>query len=95
MSTQPTSRRLATFDQAARLYGVSARTFRNYVGRGLFPAYRMPGVRGLLLDLNEVEAAMRRLPARAAKAAFGSYGPNADIRTLAARPIVVNDGLDR
>ena len=88
MST--TNRRLVTMQQCATHEAVSERTIRNYIGKGYFPAYRMPGVRGLFVDLNEVEAAMRRLPARRAKAAFGSYGPNADIRTLPARPVVVH-----
>lgn len=89
MSNQSTSRRIVSTQQCANHQGVSDRTIRNYIGKGFFPAYRMPGRRGLLVDLIEVEAAMRRLPARVAKAAVGSYGPNADIRTLSARPIVV------
>lgn len=88
-SLQP-RQQFSKIEPAAESYGVTPRTFRNYIGKGLFPAYRVRGQRGLLVDLNEVEAAMRRLPARKAKAAFGSYGPNADIRTLPARPVVVH-----
>lgn len=89
MPSQPTSRRLVSTQQCAIYESVSERTIRNYIAKGYFPAYRTSGIRGLVVDLNEVEAAMRRLPARRAKAAFGSYGPNADIRTLPARAVVV------
>jgi excisionase family DNA binding protein len=86
-STNPT--RLASLDQTARYLGVSTRTVRHYLGHGYFTGYRTPGTRGLLFDLDEVDAAMLRLPARKARAAHGSYGPKAVIRDLPRRPVVV------
>jgi len=93
MSTQSNSRRLVSTQQCASHEGVSERTIRNYIGKGYFPAYKMPGVRGLLVDLDEAESAMRKIPGRRAKAGTGSYGPNARIVRLPARPVVVDDGL--
>lgn len=88
-------RRLSSVEQNARRHSVSARTMRNYIGKGFFPAYRMPGVRGVLLDEYEVDAALRAIPAARAKAGVGSYGPNATIIDLPAQPVIVHDGIDR
>ena len=86
-------RRLGSFEQAAAEHQVSSRTMRNYLGRGYFKAYRIRGVRGVLLDLDEVDAAMRRLPRKLGKAGFGSYGPKAEIIDLPPRAVIVNDRL--
>ena len=76
--------RLVTAAHAARRYAVSDRTIRNYIGNGYFPAYRIPGQRGILVDLDEVEAAMNRLPRTRAKASAQAYGPKAQIVVLPA-----------
>src|SRR5829696_8275033 len=83
-------RRPIKFEDAPVRYGVSERTFRNYVAKGYFPAYRMPGVRGLVLDLDEVEEAMRRLPARRGKAGRSSYGLNAKIVSIPQQALLVD-----
>lgn len=83
--------RLATIEQTAHYLDRSSRTVRNYISKGFFPAYRRPGKRGLFIDLNEVDGAMRALPARKAHAAAGSYGPKARIVTLPVRAEVVGD----
>ena len=88
--------RLSSIDNAARHLGCTPRTVRNYIAKGFFPAYKQPGVRGLLLDLDEVDRAMARIPARRAHAGVGSYGPNANIRPLPVRAEVVQrDGEQR
>lgn len=84
-----TNRRLVTPYQLGQAMGVTERTVRRYIGAGHFPAYQMPGVSGVLVDLDEAQAAMRRVPGRRAKAGTGTYGPNARIVRLAARPVVV------
>ena len=38
---------------------VSMRTIDNWIARGLIVAYRMPGERGLVFDLNEVDELIR------------------------------------
>jgi hypothetical protein len=86
-------RRWGTFAHAAREQGVSERSVRNYLAKGYFPAYRMRGIKGVLLDLDEIEAAMRKLPSRLAKAGVGAYGPKAVILEIPPQVIIVNDGL--
>lgn len=78
------SRRLVTLRQAAAYLGVVERSIRNYIGAGHFPAYRVRGVRGVMVDLDEVDAAMRKLPARVARPGYGQYGPKATIVDLGA-----------
>ena len=63
----PRPRRLATFAELARYLGVADRTGRNYAAKGFFTLYKVPGVRGVLVDLDEVDATIRRLPARVAR----------------------------
>jgi hypothetical protein len=68
---------------------VSDRTIRNYLAKGYFGAYRRPGVRGgLIFDLDEVDAALRLLPARSARASANAYGPKAVVRPL---PVMAAD----
>lgn len=74
--------RLASIEEVARYLGRHPRTVRNYIAKGYFPAYRRPGAQGLLIDLDEVDRAMRLLPARKARSAHGSYGPKARIIEL-------------
>lgn len=80
-------RRLVKPADLARRKGLSERTIRNYIGHGYFPAYKVPGVRGVLLDMDEVERAMALLPASAARASKQAYGPKARIVVLSAAPV--------
>lgn len=82
-------RRLATIQQTANHLRVSDRSIRNYISRGLFPAYRVPRVRGVLLDLDEVDQVMRRVPSKIARPGYGSFGPKAKIIDLPAQAVVV------
>lgn len=91
MTNQTPRQRLVTLHQFSRHMSVSERTVRNWISEGHFPAYRVPGVRGVVVDLDDAEAAIRRLPSTKVRPGFGSFGPNADIRTLNQRPIVVED----
>ena len=84
------SRRLVKPRVVADRHGVSERTIRNYIGQGYFPAYRVRGARGILVDLDEVEHAMRMLPARSARASKQAYGPKARIVILAPQPVVID-----
>ncbi len=84
-------RRLVTFDLLARHLVVSTRTARSWASQGYFPIYKMAGVRGALIDLDEAEAAIRRLPSTKVRPGFGSFGPLAVVKTLPAQAIVVED----
>ncbi len=56
-------RRLATVDMVARYLNCIPRTVRNHVSRGLYPGYKIPGTRGIRIDLNDVDRAMKPIPA--------------------------------
>jgi len=74
--------RYNTLSRDAVRIGVSERSFRRWIGLGHFPAYRSPGVRSLIVDSDEVDAALLRLSPRLARPGYATYGPRADIRTL-------------
>jgi hypothetical protein len=99
-ATQPTTttttlpvqrlRRLGNFEQAAQEQGCTQKTVRNHLARGHFNAYRMRGVRGVLLDLDEVDQAMRDMPKKY-WSGRARYGPNAVIIDIPVQPIIVNE----
>lgn len=70
----------------AAMLGVTSRTIRNYISRGILVAYRIPGTRGVLLDRAEVMAAMRMIPATVARPGVAAFGPNARIVDLPPQP---------
>lgn len=80
------ARKFATIAAVATMLGVTERTVRNYISQGLFPAYRIPGTRGVRLDPAEVEATMKLIPASRARAGVGGFGPNAKIVSLPPQP---------
>jgi hypothetical protein len=82
-------RRLGSFAQAGVEHDRSERTMRNYHRRKYFQAYRVPGVPGVLLDLDEVAAAMRLL---AQQHRYGSYG-GGEVVDLPPQVIISNDRL--
>jgi hypothetical protein len=53
----------------------------------------MAGIRGVLVDLDEVDAALGQLPASKVRGGFGSYGPKARVIDIPVQPIIVNDRL--
>lgn len=53
MSTTPA--RLTTKRQAADLYGVSESTVHNWIRKNYLTPYRARGVRGLLVDCDEID----------------------------------------
>jgi excisionase family DNA binding protein len=58
----PAPPRWARRHQVADYLHVSSRTIDHWVARGLIIAYRMPGDRALVFDLNEVDALIRSRP---------------------------------
>jgi len=62
---------------------------RNYISRGLIPAYRILGTRGVRLDINEVNRAMRVVPTTVARPASTAFGPNARITVIDPGPKAV------
>ncbi|MCH9734508.1 MAG: excisionase family DNA-binding protein [Actinomycetia bacterium] len=58
MSTSTSSRRWAPTNAAAKYAGVHPNTIRNWVAAGKIKAYRTPGGRLYLFDLDELDAAV-------------------------------------
>jgi hypothetical protein len=94
-STTAQPHRFGSFKVGAAQEGCSERTFSTWAGKGFFPVYKRPGVRGYLVDLDEVARLMKRVPTKQARPNYGKLGPNARIIQLPAQPVIVNDGLDR
>lgn len=59
MPTSPTkSRRLATIQESAAVYGVNPKTIRRRIADGTITGYRLAGSRAIRVDLNELERAL-------------------------------------
>ncbi|WP_150236434.1 helix-turn-helix domain-containing protein [Nocardiopsis quinghaiensis] len=82
-------RNLVTQKQAAAELGVTERTVRNWISRGHITGYRLPGGRAIRVDMNEVRAVVRAVPA--VRRAVQPYGPKARIVAVV-EPEVVEDG---
>lgn len=70
---------------AADHLSVTEQTVRNYIRRGFFPAYRVRGHRGLMVDLAEADKALGALPLTVARPGRTAYGPRARIIDLGDR----------
>ena len=81
----PGPRRLATVAEVATYMDVTERTIRNWISRGLLPAYRVRGTRGVRLDLREVDRAAKLIPA----VAQPTFRPSARITDLPRQAEVV------
>ena len=68
------SRRLGTLKHLAAYRRVSERTARNWAKAGYFPLYRMKGIAGVVVDLDEAEAALDALPPGAIRPNYGTFG---------------------
>lgn len=71
---------LVKLNDYAHYRGVDQSTVRNWIAQGYFPAYRAPGARGILVDLDEAEAALAKLPNVGRP--YARYGANAKIIDL-------------
>lgn len=79
--------RFVSQQQAAEFLGISDRSVRNLISRGVLTGYKVPGLRAIRLDQREIEAKMQSIPTTIHRQPFG---PNARIVTVAE---VVDDGL--
>lgn len=64
--------------RAGQIVGVSEATIRNWIKRGLIPAYRLRSVRGVRVDRHEVARFVAGDP-EAIRPGYGSFGPDARI----------------
>lgn len=79
------SRNLATIPQYARRRGQNERTIRNYIGKGYFAVYRLGGFKGVLIDVDEADAALAKIPSAQVRRNYGHFGPNANVIDLSRR----------
>jgi predicted site-specific integrase-resolvase len=82
MSTTPA--RLTTKRQAADLYGVSESTVHNWIRKNYLTPYRARGVRGLLVDCDEIDRMLAKMPPSRVHAARGGLQAKA-VRVEVAR----------
>jgi excisionase family DNA binding protein len=61
MTRHPTEPRFVSFKEACDYAGIPKGTMRDWVRRGLLPAYRI-GPRLLQIDLNDIDRMRRRVP---------------------------------
>jgi hypothetical protein len=71
--------------------GVTPKTVRNYISRGILTGYRLPGSRAVRLDWNEVQRVMQVIPTTIARPNRRAFGPRAKIVNIitAVEPVVV------
>jgi hypothetical protein len=86
---RPAPRRECPLEGLTDHLGCSLKTVYNYVGKGYFPVYRRPGVRGHFVYLDEVDAGMAKIPFRKAFAGHRAFGPQARIIDLPPLAVVV------
>lgn len=91
---QPRRPKFVTQQEAAQFLGVTDRTIRNLISRGVFTGYKIPGVRAVRVDLHEIADKMRTIPAVRAEVRKQPFGPQAKIVTVPTRVVVVDDGLN-
>lgn len=83
------SRNWATIPQYARKRRQNERTIRNYIGKGYFPVYRTAKSKGVLIDVDEADAALAKIPSARARNSYGEFGPNAKIIDVRRRVVAV------
>jgi hypothetical protein len=79
--------RYVTIGFVAAELQITPRTVRTHIGKGFYPAYRIPGTRGVRLNIDEVHRAMKLIPASRSHAGLASFGPNANIIDLPPQPV--------
>lgn len=60
--SETTATPMLTQAEAAAILHVTPRSMRNFVARGLLPAYRIKGTRSVRFELADVEAMKQRIP---------------------------------
>ena len=62
--------RLITQQQAADLLSVTDRTLRNMISRGAITGYKVPGVRAVRVDKDEIMSKLKTIPTAVARQEF-------------------------
>ncbi len=67
-------RRLGKLKHLAAHRGVSERTTRLWANKGYLTLYKVKGVAGVVIDLDEADAALDALPPGALRPTYGTFG---------------------
>jgi excisionase family DNA binding protein len=62
---------LAPISEGAARYAIHPKTLRRMIARGAITGYRLPGVRAVRVDLDELDTLVRAIPT------VGTIGPDA------------------
>ena len=66
--------RLITQQAAADMLGITDRSIRNMIGRGVIQGYSVPGIRAVRVDKDEITSKLKAIPSAVARREF-VYGP--------------------
>lgn len=73
------SRQYVTQQRAAEYLGVTVRTIRNKIAEGTLTGYRLPGLRAVRVDLDEIDSKFEVIPAVMRPPKRQPFGPRATI----------------
>ena len=83
--------RLITQQQAADMLGVTDRSVRNMIARGVIQGWKVPGIRAVRVDKDEIASKLKAIPSSVARREF-VYGPpkfGGNVKTAPANAPVV------
>lgn len=66
--------RLITQQAAADMLGVTDRSIRNMISRGVIQGWKVPGVRAVRVDKDEIQSKLQAIPSGVARREF-VFGP--------------------
>lgn len=78
--------RLITQQAAADMLGVTDRSIRNMISRGVITGYRIPGVRAVRVDKDQIVGKLRAIPTAVARQEFVNGAPKFNGNVKAAPP---------
>lgn len=83
--------RLITQQAAAEMLGVTDRTIRNMISRGVITGFQIPGVRAVRVDKDELTSKLKAIPSPVARQAFvfGAQKFNGNVKPAPASAAVV------
>lgn len=88
--------RLITQQAAAEMLSVTDRTLRNMISRGVITGYKVPGVRAIRVDADEIRSKLKAIPTPVARQEF-VYGPpkfNGNVKAAPAGASVVAEVVE-
>lgn len=88
--------RLITQQAAAEMLGITDRSVRNMIARGVITGWKVPGVRAVRVDKDEITSKLKAIPTPIARREF-VYGPpkfGGNVKTAPASASVVAEVVE-